>query len=476
MDELLKKLEALTQDWLNIAKENDSKSEISDKFYFDELFPLTCKVFEQKDYFNGKTFEGLIMTVGTSPEPLILSIKNIKPRRVLFLYTVESEKYLDMIISLTCLKTSQFDKALIVKPYVLNIYETLQTTVRNWQKYNIRDIAVDITGGTKSMTGGLAMAGAVLNFQLVYVDNDCFLRELRRPRPGSEFLTVLQNPYTVFGTSIEREASELIKRGDYNGAAKKYEQLAERHPVPLKYEIMYYIAKAYYEIDLLDLGNSVESLRQAIRLEKQRSAVTDNENTRDWQKKVDSLSNLKELICKDDPLALLKDKDAITELIKILYNNADKRATLERWDSASLYLYRLIEIFEQRRLALHGIDTAKPDYKDRSQEYLIKFNDIRTRLKKENYTELPQQISLLNGYIFLEILDDAFTLVQRKGLNYSRMDHHTLNRNNSILAHGFSFVGKEKYQNFKGFVFELLKFFCEVEEIDFPEEDKFPFL
>jgi hypothetical protein len=41
---------------------------------------------------------------------------------------------------------------------------------------------IDFTGGTKAMAG--AMAGALLNMQLVYVGNNKYLVDFRKPLPG----------------------------------------------------------------------------------------------------------------------------------------------------------------------------------------------------------------------------------------------------------------------------------------------------
>lgn len=40
-------------------------------------------------------------------------------------------------------------------------------------------------------------------------------------------------------------------------------------------------------------------------------------------------------------------------------------------------------------------------------------------------------------------------------------------RNNSIFAHGFSPVSRDDYDKFKGFVIELFKQLCVLEEVDY---------
>ncbi len=200
-----KELKNLVDHWLAMPGGPSEEQKKTEKYYFEKIFPLTLKLFQQKERpkLQYQDLYGLILTVGTSPEPLILSISACRPERVLFLHTQETEPYIDVIMEHTGLKISQIDKRKVEGVDSLSIYRMALEIWESWGRR--KNIAVDITGGTKSMTGGLAMAGALMGFQLLYVATDDFIPERRRPRPGSEYLVTLPNPYEVFGT-IQRSS------------------------------------------------------------------------------------------------------------------------------------------------------------------------------------------------------------------------------------------------------------------------------
>ena len=50
---------------------------------------------------------------------------------------------------------------------------------------------IDITGGTKTMSATAAMAGALIDVQLVYVASDDYLVDFRKSNPGSERLSFI---------------------------------------------------------------------------------------------------------------------------------------------------------------------------------------------------------------------------------------------------------------------------------------------
>ena len=464
----MNKIEKLTEEWMRIAEGTDDAKEQLDRFYEEKIFPLVYSNFieAEKNKLKDKSFDGLIMTVGTSPEPVIMSIGTIQPKRILFFCTEESERSLDRVIDFTSLKPSCYDKEIIKAPYPVSIYKEVDKKYKSWRDRGIENIAVDITAGTKTMTGGLAMAGALLNFQLIYIGNREYLKKLRRPRPGSEFLEFIDNPYTVLGTLLEKDADILFDHFDYKGAAEKYKELSEKCPEPLKFLIKHKYAEALHQLDLLNISRSAELIEEACILEKQITGKL----TEKWHKKANDLRHLSSLMpmsASDSSLGLLRDKRAVTELIQIIYGNAQKRSALGRLDAASLYLYRIIEILEQRRFALYSIDTARPDYTRIDNKNLMDdINNIRNSAGMKAITALPAEISLVNGYIILQAINDDFSFSKRKSLSLKRMQKHLMKRNYSVLAHGFSFVSEDQYKAFKQFVDELTDFFSEVEGIN----------
>jgi len=56
------------------------------------------------------------------------------------------------------------------------------------------NITLDITGGKKSMVASAAIFGKDYGCRIVYVDFTEYMKDLRKPMPGSEVLTVVYDP------------------------------------------------------------------------------------------------------------------------------------------------------------------------------------------------------------------------------------------------------------------------------------------
>jgi len=81
-------------------------------FYRKNVFLPSLELFKDREghKFKKNDIYGLILTVGFSLEPLVLTISVCQPERVFFLHTSETEHLLDDIIEMTGLKISQIDK------------------------------------------------------------------------------------------------------------------------------------------------------------------------------------------------------------------------------------------------------------------------------------------------------------------------------------------------------------------------------
>ncbi|MCW3488681.1 TIGR02710 family CRISPR-associated CARF protein [Dethiobacter alkaliphilus] len=463
--------------WLSMPKSTPEEEKLAKDFYREKVFLPSWGLFRAREShrFNEDEIYGLILTVGFSWEPLVLTISVCRPERVFFLCTPETEGLLDEIIEFTGLKFSQIDKETVRGVDSLPIY---QQVLKIWEKWGRRkDLAADITGGTKAMTGALSMAGALLGLKLLYVHNKKYDRELRRPRPGTEYLEIIQNPYSVFGILQEKEVGELFRRKDYHGAGRSLAELVEKVPDPRKFEVLLFLSRAYEEWDCLNLKEAAENLEKAHQRLKKAAPGQSTSVLEHLDAQVERLKHLAGLMPVkpgDSTLSLLRDRKATETLVFTVYQNAIRMAERGKFDTASLYLYRLLEIFEQRRCAGYGIDTAKPDYSllpaglPGEESFLAKYNQVKKELKQDPAKQLPRQISLVDGYILLEAINDSFQLknVSPKPVHWKWFISETQKRNHSILAHGFVFVPEEQYRKFKAMADGIFDLFCRVEKID----------
>ena len=121
--------------------------------------------------------ESMVLTLGTSCEPLVLSILALRPKKVLILYTEQSFNLLDDVIEFTKLKPTQFIATEVDSENPLQLYHEIKKAYERWGRPE--DIYVDFTGGTKSMAAGCAMAGSAIGAKLIYIPPGKYPSQLR---------------------------------------------------------------------------------------------------------------------------------------------------------------------------------------------------------------------------------------------------------------------------------------------------------
>ena len=81
------------------------------------------------------------------------------------------------------------------------------------------------------MSAAAAMAGAVINVQLIYIGTTQYLTDFRKPEPGTESLYYISNPVEIFGDLEIEKAFALFDKYNYSGARKKLKKLKESVPL-----------------------------------------------------------------------------------------------------------------------------------------------------------------------------------------------------------------------------------------------------
>jgi hypothetical protein len=175
------------QEWLDLA--NTGKFERAQELYFEKLFDAVIINFSNE--FNNALPSGgtLFSVLGFSPEPIILTAKAIQPEtHVIFTTNNQKvdnsylEKFLDSNYELIYLNDESFESMYMAMKEQLVLNPDSQITV-------------DITGGKKSMVASAAIFGKDYGCRIVYVDFSEYIKDLRKPMPGSEILNVVYNPF-----------------------------------------------------------------------------------------------------------------------------------------------------------------------------------------------------------------------------------------------------------------------------------------
>lgn len=461
---------SLVQQWQSLKERNER-----DRFYEEKVFPLVMQsVVSRERLEHPQPYTHLILPVGLSPEPLILSIRILLPERIYLLYTKVSEQYLDRIVRDADLRISQVDKDEISDTNVPEIYQKVKAIYEKWGKPE--RVAVDISGGKKSMVGGCALAGSLIGARLFYVDSK-FNREFGKPDPGSERLVILENPYDVFGDLELERAKELFAQKDFVGAQSLLEQLQQETSTPELYKALTLICEAYSGWDDWKIEHALEKMRQTVDTIKRYARLSSDTPLAHWlprlQAQVHVLERLEEALrILDDKsraeLEVLAQPKLYLPMMATLRAGAIRQEQRGKLDVAALLWYRLIELLSQQRLSCYGLKTSSPEYAltgiDET-ELLSKYQAVSRTLKVSTtgLLGLPRQISLIDGYILLKALDDPFVRKQDLQAIRGKVDA----RNKGIFAHGFKPLDQKSYNDFKDLAEKLLAAFRAVE----PDQD-----
>jgi hypothetical protein len=175
------------QEWLDLA--NSGKFERAQELYFEKLFDAVIINFF--DQFSNVIPSGgtLFSVLGFSPEPIILTAKAIQPDTHIIFTTNNQkvdnsylEKFLESNYELIYLNDESFE----------SMYKAMKEQLVLNPDSNI---TIDITGGKKSMVAAASIFGKDFGCKIVYVDFLDYIKELRKPMPGSEILNVVYNPF-----------------------------------------------------------------------------------------------------------------------------------------------------------------------------------------------------------------------------------------------------------------------------------------
>ncbi len=490
-------LSVMTEKWMKLERKTFKQREAAELFYEKHLLKLIEEdfIFRNQDMVQGEV-EYLILSVGTSYEPLILSIRLLEPERILFLCTRETEKNLEKIIRYCGLQAEEYQKTIVSETDPSDIYMEIKRAYLAWGQP--QRLYIDFTGGTKAMSAAAAMAGGMINVQLLYIGSNEYLPDFRKPKPGSETLFYITNPLEVFGDLEIEKAFTLFSKYNYSGARERLGELKENLPDPnLRQQLnfVYLLARVYEMWDSLDFKEAYrymtklnKELRRDRQLHGQFLLMDLAELLNRQEQMLEPLSELLDLVKERKQMQVMSGHRYMVPLMFTMLQNAAIREEQEKYDMATLLLYRLLEMMEQCRLARYNLYVSKMDYlhikPDEKKHPEWKSMEAKElfRLVKERYQEarmgvfgrtnsvfLSEQVSLLDGFILLAALDDDISKMKNgKPLEkLKRIRSMVYLRNNSIFAHGLGPVGKESFESFKGFVVELFEEFCALEGIDY---------
>lgn len=462
-------LNKLADTWRSMDRSDESQQKIADLFYKTEILPRLQDKFA--NLYPERSCQYLILSLGTSIEPLLLSLSALKPDVALILCTPKTRYLLKELFAYTTMDEHQISVNEVDSENPLMIYKKILSAYEQWERPN--DIFVDFTGGTKSMSAGCALAGAAIGAQLIYISSD-YNQYLRRPNPGSEKICRVAAPDIIFDNKERKLGVELFNQYQYHSAGMIFSGLVQKAPEMDVYRFLCNLSAAYEAWDRMDLNEACEKMAICLDTLKDKDLSAFG----DYKKHIEVLEGQFEtlrLIASIQEGYSLKN-DSVYEysgiLIANLFQNVKRRESLKQYETASLLLYRILEMIEQKRLWQYNrFETGKADYSKISRDesaLLVRINAIRGSIGYKVLSELPSEVGLVMGYMILYSIGDP--LLSRMEMSEQEiiniLKEQVEIRNQSIYAHGYFFVEEKRFSVFKSFSEKLIQAFYQTDKIN----------
>lgn len=400
--------------------------------YQEMVWPALLALWREKPrvYPSPQAFAVSVHTLGTSPEATALAILGAGAERVYVLHTPESARFLPRLRQDTGKDLYPVE---IGKSNVEAIYREVK---RLLEKHPEVPVALDLTSGTKAMSAGLAAAGFFFQrfypkVRVVYVDNEDYDPELRRPRAGTEKLRILPNPHEALAEVDALFAKELYGKGEFGQAAAYFGGMVGRTGNQA-YALYALLAEMYRAWRALDFGEALKAGRKLLGQLSQNVWLNHPLNAqREALEAQVALLEAVDRFLKARDFAL---KEGVYGLARTLLHLAQE-AKEEAAVLAALYAYRALELLLQERLALLGRRAEAPGLSPEEEGALRKaLAELLGVLPEE--VRLPAKLGLLDLLAFLRLKGDEalgrLSLAELRGLAGALKG-----RNSALLVHGF---------------------------------------
>ena len=322
-------------------------------------------------------YEVGIFLVGFSSLPNVLSIAEIQPRKkIYFIHSEDTRQKCNEI-------TNRIEEMLVAPPdpfhsliispdttgdlidrvrcaerleitnpsNPVEIFEQIKIIVDSLNPSTT--IALDLTGGKKTMIGGGFTAGSIY-FQapkcvMFYVDSSEYDPEFGAPKPGTEFLSCLDNPSDVYNLQNVNVAGELFKRHNYEVAEqlwdkilKKLDDRANRYPFLADEQEnarnYYGSSHCYHPWDAIDY-NTAKSRKTFTKDSEEHSWGYDQQHT--FGTAIDVLDILSEV---EDKASLFECNARVVHYAVDRYQNGKRQMDRKKFEDALVRFTQVIEI------------------------------------------------------------------------------------------------------------------------------------
>ncbi len=388
--------------------------------------------------------KSMLISVGGAPAPIINSIENHKPDKIIFFVSKGSREQVSKEIMPIVFEKNKslIDHEFIVTENEQDIGEStrilLNEVPKAMQKLGIEqpwaDI-VDYTGGTKTMSAAMVWASSKFPCSFNYVGGTNRSKGgLGIVTDGYETNVTLQNPWNKLAYFEINDAIKLFNRCQYANSAELFAQIANKvsdDRAKRIFTVLYNITEAYSQWDIFNHKDAIRILGQNIK-----PLLDISESERFY------LPNLKifsEKVQENfDFLKDIKHQKLSWFMIYDLIANALRRANVEKkYEDATARVYSAIEKIAKHQLILkYGIDNSKCDKfqlpEKLQQDYFAKYAN------KDNIL----QFGVVASFNVLQTLGDIYG---KRFANCANINEHLSERNYSILGHGMQAIKENNF-------------------------------
>lgn len=405
----------------------------------------------------------MIISVGSTIEPIIFSLENQKPEYIIFFTSKETKEKVQEIINKLNYKVKCTHPIISDSSEDLNIcFKTIQQEIpkiiKKWD-LSLDDVIVDYTGGTKTMSAALVLG------TIEFCKNYYYIGGTERDKngvgvviSGKERMLYINNPWDEIGYLEKKKINNLSNTLRFSSALEELDKIIAKISENNKpfFEMVKEIITGYNLWDNFQHKPAKNLLFKGIK--KLELIASEKENFKNLKNQI---SNNLEFLSN-----LLEPEKKERLLIYDLIASAKRRGDIEKkFDDAVARLYRAIEKIAQVELKeKYGIVTSNVDLKklpeNLKEEYEIKYSDEKTKKIK---------IPLYASY---RVLREKKNEIGIKFFNREKEINEILDlRNNSILAHGDIPISEESYKKILPLIFE----FSGIKEENIPQFPLFDF-
>ncbi len=417
----------------------------------------------------------LLLSVGGSPQPIIHSIEQHKPQKLIYFCSRDSRQQIRAAIEPN-LKHRAADAEIITTPDEQSLLASVQVLVRELPRSlanlgsDFSELQADFTGGTKAMSAAVVLALADRGCNFSYVGGVSRDKQgLGTVIDGRELMLHCDNPWDALGREPLKLFALHFNRCRF-GSAQLVAETAARRSERLRplFSTLKTLAEAYGRWDNFEHGQAGNLLSRCIQplqtlpyLEE--GAALSSLFASRLQKDIARLEAIKNAMSQFE-----EKKDTAHDgraLLEDLLANAIRRAEREhKYDDAVSRLYSVVEKAAKIRLKLrHGIDNSAVDREQVPADVRDAILDGQVTDDKGRY-----RLPLYRSYALLAALGDPL------GEHYRREENNLRKvldiRNHSLLAHGFRPIREETYRK----LLAIALTFCDLEADQVPDFPELP--